>query len=1023
MKRKFLKVSLLMLLTGAMSATFVGCKDYDDDITNINSTTDSMSEQMKALESALKANQDAAAAAAASAQQALKDAADAAAKGDQALAAAKAAEAQADLAKQAAAQAKVDAIKEVTEALKPLIDNNAAASAANAAKLAELAGKIAGIQSDLAKIDLEAVNSAVNQNTAAIQAVNTQLTAINLQISALENFQKYVEENLYPLKGKVEGLETELNTVKTNISNLTTELGGLKTQVSTLENTVKTQGTAISTIQGQITEINTQLTAIHTEITTAVDGALSTIAGIMNGRLTSISLVPQLYVDGIPTIQFFSAQYRACKVDNAGNWKPTGAQFIVSDNSAEAVYQLIPSIVDEKDIQGDKIDVISETPKVELSRATGVNTPVMVKSHEIKNGRLTVKLGKTNTASLNRTDGTVYTVSLKVPVASQHLFKGESEFSVYSEFQRLRETYFTPELRFVPGQMNNPDVSQHLNDSITMYTSAMNKMVAKTMAYDATLDLNTLVQGCMFVNPSTHTPMTLKDLDSFGFGIKFQVATKAYNTSSTDVTNQQAYAQIDGTVLTPILPKVEGQPVVTKNRNIIGKQPIIRAVLYDKVNNQIIEQKYFKIRYTAEPLQDYKVTLPVQLSDLHCGDNSIAISWDTMVQYVFSKFPEGGIDKEEFFKIYTVGSTKHYRKDDPTKADRGDFKALIALDGTGASTPIITWTMTEDELGKLTPGAKITYVGEVEYVDPNELRSNYHVTFEWVIEVPAAPTLNSTNGIYWKGEILEIVPTQMAIPYNGTDKASYATNILMDRKQPYVQFGKDMLSCQAWNIKFASANPSYPGALSFQSGYGHWLMTPANQANLNTITYSIKHDAAGIALVQSANAKGSTDVKLDWEYRLNGVASNTAVFANSTLRILQILKLNTVAATQIVDDSKESRTKLAPALRLTDPYGHLVAEQATADERYAADYYKFYGVQAPVFSNNIKVSVNADGSNAEALSKYNMSATVDASTGELVYHNSGTPLQKDLYLIVPVTINHYWGTLTGTIAVPLKKAL
>ena len=80
-----------MLLTGAMSATFVGCKDYDDDITNINSTTDSMSEQMKALESALKANQDAAAAAAASAQQALKDAADAAAKGDQALAAAKAA--------------------------------------------------------------------------------------------------------------------------------------------------------------------------------------------------------------------------------------------------------------------------------------------------------------------------------------------------------------------------------------------------------------------------------------------------------------------------------------------------------------------------------------------------------------------------------------------------------------------------------------------------------------------------------------------------------------------------------------------------------------------------------------------------------------------------------------------------------------------------------------------------------------------------------------------------------------------
>lgn len=36
MKKRFFKVALLSLLTVALPTTFTGCKDYDDDIDNLD---------------------------------------------------------------------------------------------------------------------------------------------------------------------------------------------------------------------------------------------------------------------------------------------------------------------------------------------------------------------------------------------------------------------------------------------------------------------------------------------------------------------------------------------------------------------------------------------------------------------------------------------------------------------------------------------------------------------------------------------------------------------------------------------------------------------------------------------------------------------------------------------------------------------------------------------------------------------------------------------------------------------------
>lgn len=1003
-----------------MSVSFVGCKDYDDDIDAIHETNDAMSKQIAALETALKQNQEAAQAAANAAQQAIKDAAAAAEKGDKALAEAQAAAAQAELAKQAAATAKAEAIAEVIAQLKPLIDANTAGVAENASKIAQLLGRIEGIEADLKKIDLAEVNSQVNENTKAIEKLAAQYQAVETQLKALEAFKTSAESQLSALDGKVAGLSADLKTLSGKIDAVSTELTDLKGRVSKLETSVANNTASIATINGQITAINGELQALSTKITTEINNAVSTIAGTISKRLTSVTLMPDLYIGGIPTIEFTSAKY-VSKVLDKGEWvvkQPTSKTFIISNNETEAQYRLNPATIGEEDIVKGSLAYVS---RIATARSGEVeNDIVNVASSSVENGVLTVKLGKSNTESLNLSGDKVYTVSLKVPVAEEHLFKaqGETEFSVYSEYTRLNEAYFTPELRYIPGEMNNPAVNDHLNDSVTMFNSGMDRMVAKSVVYNKTFDLNTLVQGCKFFSVSRHEGMTTEQLEKYGLKIYYHVANHEYKVTSSDVTDQQKFAKIEGSILTPVLPSGEAN-----NRTIIGKQPIIAATLYDVVNKKVVEQKYLKIHYAANELDDLEFTLPTHNTNLVCGDQVYSVTWGEMVSEVLSKYPEGGISKEEFAKIYRSGQYVAIRKD--TEAPAGSFYMNLDQDNTGASTPIFTWKIPSDELGKLEPGKTYTYVAQVvmsESLQPDyvQLYPNVVISFEWNITVPASPTLGATDKIKWDNEIMKVYPVPMAIPYDGTSTAEYATNILEGRNKSYV---KGLMDCATWDLDFKLTTP-YQGVISYDAPYGHWLMTKANQDQLDQITYTIDHNATGIALVQRTVKNGYYDIVLDWKTDINGLAINRYKFANSTLRLLQILKLNTVAGKSITDDSKSQTINLNEALSMNDAYGNVVAKNNTSANPYAGDYYKYYVVETPVFGSKIMLADDAEGKvNLRSLEGLNMTANIDVATGTLTFQNNGAPLAADAYLIVPVKVNHKWGVLEDNIAVPLKKKL
>ena len=746
-----------------------------------------------------------------------------------------------------------------------------------------------------------------------------------------------------------------------------------------------------------------------------MSNAVNTLAGILSKRLTSVTLMPSLYVDGIPTIEFLSAQYTK-KVLKNGEWvNATGAnsQFIVTNNATEADYRLNPGTLKNEDID---INDLAFVTRIATSRAgEQLDEVINVASADINdNGVLNVKLGKSNTKSLNLAGNQIYTVSLKVPVAAKHLFDGEANTAVYSEFTRLAETYFQPELKFVDGAYNSADVNSHLNDSTALYASATGAMVAKNLVYNESYDLYKLVEGCaLFSNPTAHKNLTREALQAYGMDIKFHAAKAAYAPTE-DKTNQQAYVKLEGENGSTLVPVTSsGQE---DNQTIIGRQPIIAATLVDVVNGNVIEQKYFKVLFTAEKMEDVTIEWPaIAVTGTPCGGASYDFGWKAMAERVLEYLNGGkGMSKEDFTKIYG-NSTPVIA---PANDQNGTLTPNIVAANLDASTPVMTWSVTKDQLGVLKVGTNnATFTKTITFTDPTGLHPNVVIKLKWDVTTTVdATTLGKTDNLKWADNTMKVYPVPMQIPYDGTQKAAYMTNILEGRYKPYTD---GMISCGQYDIDYQKGQAGYLGeALILQSGYSHWNFTAANQANLDEIYYTIKNDAAGKQIVSN----GKT-IKIDWSSNINGLSKNNYVFGTVNLQIVKILTLNTVAGTQITDNSREQSINIAKAYSLTDAYGNLVAEEPTADEPYAADYYDFYGVEGAEFGNDIKVADNAEGTqNVRTLAQLNMTANVDNATGVLTFQNNGAPLQANAYLIVPVTVEHLWGTLTGTIAVPLNKS-
>ena len=365
------------------------------------------------------------------------------------------------------------------------------------------------------------------------------------------------------------------------------------------------------------------------------------------------------------------------------NGKETYADSVVIDNGlTKAEYRLSPANVSLDEIDVDGIKLWGKHARtIERTRAAEVyeDSPVYTDSVELNaNGNLTVYLRKKAAVDIaypgeDANDSEVWLTSLMVPRKANEE-KGIKAADIYSEFSLIDEEVITPRIAalnnyFADGvkkgtyrfsnssslhYWHNPEkpTQYHYIDSLHIWKSKVDLAdgnhfkygvyVKEEIPYDTQgWDLLQLVTGCYEDVNGVHQEITKLELSKYGLAFRFALPTTPYATPGTinlDYTDQQKFAQINGSLINAKLPK---DLAYSGNQAVIGKEPIVRVMLMDTVKNNLVDQAYFKVKFvdTTPDKDPINVTFEREAT-LRCDSNRMVIPWIDFIQEVYAKIPQ-----------------------------------------------------------------------------------------------------------------------------------------------------------------------------------------------------------------------------------------------------------------------------------------------------------------------------------------------------------------------------------------------
>ena len=421
MNKKFLSTLLMGALFIASVSVFTSCKDYDEDIQNLQTQVDGLKSDLNKRIDDLTAKQeqcksDCAAAQAALAKdiedlkklhngdidklnKAIEDAIKGAKADNDALktelekAAQKYAADAAEKARAAAVEEAVGQAKAYAEQLRDELDAKKVDLVEFTAKVQDLEGKIAGLDGRLKKV--EDALGAVTANTAAIEQMKTQINAlekfdeqvkkdfegVNTEISnvkkELEAQKKALEDQKKDLQGAIDAAKKELqgqiDQLRKDLDNGAT-VASLTKRVETLE----TAALGINENAKAIDGIKTAMQEADKKIAEALAGAarVNVLDLYISKVLTSIYLKPEFFYSGIEAIEL-PALYDTPWTPNDKEltlqevWtKDTKAAPIDVCKGGVAYYHLNPW---NADIEGAKVAFISNEAQTRAGANYGVN--------------------------------------------------------------------------------------------------------------------------------------------------------------------------------------------------------------------------------------------------------------------------------------------------------------------------------------------------------------------------------------------------------------------------------------------------------------------------------------------------------------------------------------------------------------------------------------------------------------------------------------------------------------------------
>lgn len=642
--------------------------------------------------------------------------------------------------------------------------------------------------------------------------------------------------------------------------------------------------------------------------------AKATGATTSETTLSSITLIPELYLNGIEALQFKALKYQPYAFDKAvenqganykrslvvaldGSKKPLPEKN-VDNGAAVAYYRLSPMTVKENDIKVDGIKFYGNEAKIEtrgLAEQAGLkeNWPIKPAGIQIENGIMAVKMQKTVSESLKfggegkGKKGTL--VSLMVP-------RADGSADIYSEFSLIDESDFKVhiaaenlgEKKDGAGKVITDWATYH-EDAATIYghyagyqavygTNVEDAtFIKKQIAYNETFDLMKLVAGC---DDKDHTKYSVAELKSFGLTFEFSIPTDAYTKNATNGTDQQQFAKIDGTVISSKLPNG-----AVNNRAAIDKAPIVRVLL--KNGSDIVDEAYFKIKWIAEPLPDTPDLPAVTLDAINnsgtlgCGNLTSKLVWKDFINDVYGKVMDGKTDMsyDEFITVYKPANIQ--AKVVTKGLDPAGLKVTAGSNDEDAQ--IANWTITPDEFGAILPARSKTVEAQIIFKsDKPKQYPDLILPWKYTVNLPASPVVNGYNTNYWfaTGEKFYVLPVQ----YNtlDADETLWNTEVKYDYNimQAFVTstktetgtykdwIVKNILSdCGTWDMQFkwtqSAGNVYHPAYAAWDAGKKAWQGSePLKDEGVAFATfgaYQYQKDLGGYG------ATPTTGIRLRWK--------------------------------------------------------------------------------------------------------------------------------------------------------------
>lgn len=760
-------------------------------------------------------------------------------------------------------------------------------------------------------------------------------------------------------------------------------------------------------------------------------------------RLTSITLVPNHYIDGIEAINFKTLKYTIYKNNAPVTYRLT------NDKGAKVTYRMNPSGVTLDCIDKDNVSYIANLATTRAS----VESPIKVTGCEVdEDGDLVVNVKKidsyVNQDLGNRSDGKIWIAALSIPINKNYWTVEDENAVVYSEYTRLSETVFTPILTKKGENINHNTPDIHLWSENDLYSSTVDKKVYKEFAFDSEpIDLMTLVDVCEGVG-GNH--VTFADYESYGLKIKFDIPTKAYNQGN-PATDQQKFAYlVDETHIASCV--YDGGTQYTKNGAAIDREPIVRVRLVDtNHDDNVVSEKYFKIKWTKKTPKELG-SISESTNDFACNGFTQTLTTQEMNQKIYGNALIN-MGSATFHTIYPDANLK--------KVDGVGTITLVTNTVNGVTSYNLKWNVTESDFHAV-QGNPFTNDKElvVNYVwEAADGSGDIKFSMKKTVKAPSFGIMGH-NGSFWDDNYS--VLTMNPIVY-GTENAKDLCVINADLVNNFAAGNQPAASMLDAITKSNFVDLPGDAQILFKSGNGYNASADGKTLYKNNqVAATIEADGGKqILVLREETATGSItygtdmygtdkshptaaalsligmDVPVKVLVDACGDGNYTYTAKDFSVKIKEPFKIDS-DLNEVFYESRVngSRISVANALTMTDWNGYVVAQAAdgtlgTAEKyKWTNTLYSYYGIEKVEWDTKDATTniVNVNGNLVPTAGKRNKlfpdgaSFSFDSETNELVYKNNGVVLNKEFEIYCPVKVTYKWGVaeVVGGVTITVK---